>query len=164
MYGSCSWLPDLLELKDCNGDWNAYLEAIYAVFRVDFINSIPKFNGLPVRHRRHPLVRNKEATFWHIIAEGNIEEERTPDLRRCERIRWPKPVIEQARIRGIKIWKNKRGSQTCICLWVEAAEYLVVLAERDTYVLFLTAYCVSREHTKQKLEKEYRAYKASAAP
>jgi hypothetical protein len=164
MDGSCAWLPPLVELENFRGDWNAYLDALYSVFTNDFIAYRPRFDGLPVQRRRYPLVRNKEATFWHIIAEGPIEEERTPDLRRCERIRWPKPVIEQARRQGQKIWKNKRGTQTCICIWIEDTDYLVVLADRDDYVLLLTAYCVTQAHTKRKLEKEYRAYKASAAP
>lgn len=38
------------------------------------------------------MADGKEATFWHMIQEGRIEEDRTPDIRRCERIRWPKPI------------------------------------------------------------------------
>jgi hypothetical protein len=30
-----------------------------------------------------------------MIQEGRTEDERTPDLRRCERIRWPRPIIER---------------------------------------------------------------------
>jgi hypothetical protein len=164
MHGNSSWLPALMEFNDFGGDWEAYLEAIYKIFTEDFINYRPIFDNLPVQRRKHPLVQNKEATFWHIIAEGEKEEERTPDLRRCERICWPRPIIEQARNRGLKIWKNKRGSQTCVCLWFEPVEYLVVLAERDDYMLFLTAYCVPQDHRKKKLEKEFQVYIASAAP
>ncbi|MNH30689.1 hypothetical protein D3C79_909980 [compost metagenome] len=40
--------------------------------------------------KRHPVIQGKEATFWHMISEGNDEAERLPDLRRCERIRWPR--------------------------------------------------------------------------
>jgi len=43
--------------------------------------------------KRHPMTQNKEATFWHMIQEGSVESERIPDIRRCERIRWPRPSV-----------------------------------------------------------------------
>jgi len=42
-------------------------------------------------------------------------------------------------------------------------EYLLILDERKEYILFWTAYLVTRKHQKRKIEKEYLAYKASAA-
>ena len=99
----------------------------YQVYTNDFIHHGPLFDGLPVNRHRYPEVRGKEKTFWHMVQEGDIEEERTPDLRRFERIRWPRPVIEEGRNKKIKIWENRRKSQKCICLWVVEYEYLVVL-------------------------------------
>jgi hypothetical protein len=63
------------------------------------------------------------------------------------------------------VWKNRRGSQDRICLWFETQEYLVVLAERQEYILLWTAYMVTENHRKRKLQKEYETYvKANAAP
>ncbi|GGI92333.1 hypothetical protein [Legionella impletisoli] len=87
-----------------------------------------------------------------------IENERTPDLRRCERIAWPKPIIDNHNNGILKIWKNKRKGETRILLWFEEAEYLVVLSERKSYTLFWTAYPVTRGHSKRKLQKEYESY------
>jgi len=157
------WLPDLVLFENYDGNWGKYLDALYGFFKIDFLDSCPFFYGQRLALKKHPMVKGKEATFWHIIAEGSVEEERLPDLRRCERIRWPKPVIELCRLKKLKMWKNKRSGKTRICLWCEPDEYLVILDERPTYTLFWTAYLVSREHQKRKLEKEYRAYKASAA-
>jgi len=84
-------------------------------------------------------------------------------LRRCERIRWPKPIIEHSDKVGIKIWENirhkKKGIQHSICIWFKDAEYLVILRKRSSYILFWTAYPVAENHRKRKLEKEYQEYK-----
>jgi hypothetical protein len=109
--------------------------------------------------KRHPVIQNKEATFWHLLSEGMIEENRLPDLRRCERIRWPRPIIEHEKDSRIKMWENKRGQEIRICLWLEDREYLVVLAKRTGYILLWTAYPVIENHRKRKLQREYDNYK-----
>lgn len=150
-----SWLPGLVLLSDHEGNWDKYLSAIYNCFVADFINSTAIFRGVVVRIKRHPLTMEKEATFWHLISEGRAEEDRTPDIRRCERIRWPKSLITFSRDNSIKCWENVRRGEPRLCLWLEGEEYLLVLARRKGYLLLWTAYLVQREHTKQKLRKEY---------
>ena len=111
------------------------------------------------------MVQGKEATFWHFISEGTAENDRLPDLRRCQRIRWPRPIIEKADVHQLKVWENKRRREARICIWFEEGEYFVILAKRKKYVLPWTAYLVTKPHQKKKLLKEYEAYKkANAAP
>lgn len=155
------WLPPLALFEEYGGDWDRYLEAIYAFFKQDFIVSKPAYNGVKLALKRHPVIQNKEATFWHIISEGDSEADRIPDMRRCERIRWPRPVIEHSADATIKIWSNERRGEKRICLWLEDAEYLVILAERKGYILLWTAFMVEQEHTKRKLRKEYAAARNS---
>ena len=115
--------------------------------------------------KKNPLSQGKEATFWHLISEGADEENRLPVVERCARIRWPKPVIEHVEEVVIKAWENERRGETRICLWLESQEYLVILARRKRYVLLWTAYPVTENHRKAKLQKEYEIYKtANAAP
>lgn len=160
-----TWLPQLVCLPEYGGDWERYLAALYIFFKKDFIDSTPMYKGKRLGLKKHPLKDGKEATFWHFIQEGSEEAERVPDMRRCERIRWPRPIIENAAEPIVKIWKNKRGSEYRILLWLEEQEYLVVLAERAGYLLPWTAYLVTDEHRKRKLRKEYKIYKsADAAP
>ena len=160
-----AWLPELIFFENYNGVWEDYLEAVYAIFYNDFVKSIPSYRGIKLSLKKHPMIDGKEATFWHIITSGQNEEERLPDIRRCERIGWPKPIIENDRDPVLKVWQNKRRGDTRILLWFEQEEYLVVLSERRGYLLLWTAYMVTRIHQKKKLKKEYETYiNAKAAP
>ncbi len=159
------WLPPLVLFQDYHGNWERYVEVLYRYFRRDFIDDSPSFRGTRLALKRHPMEHGKEATFWHLISEGKVEDERVPDLRRSERIRWPRPIIEHADDPVIKVWEDKRKREKRICIWFENVEYLVVLAVRKGYILLWTAYPVTRLHRKRKLQKEYEAYiKANAAP
>lgn len=157
------WLPPLVLFSAYNGEWEKYLDALYVFFRKDFIDSRPSFRGRRLGFKKHPIEKGKEATFWHFIQEGQTEEDRIPDIRRCERIRWPKPVIEKSEDKAIKVWENIRNNEKRILLWLENREYLVVLAERKGYLLPWTAYLVTKEHQKRKLQKEYETFKNANA-
>jgi hypothetical protein len=155
MRADLSWLPPLVLLPDYGGDWGKYLEAIYEFFRQDFVASAPSHGGRRVVLKRHPVADGKEATFWHLISEGKVEADRLPDLRRCERIRWPRPIIEAVLHGRVRCWKNRRGHESRVVIAVEDFSYIVVLAERKAYVVLWTAYCLEREHSRQKMQKEY---------
>jgi len=152
------WLPNLELLSDHDGNWDRYLEAIYAIFRHDFVDSKPSFQGVRLGLKRHPIVNGKESTFWHIISSGDNEADRLPDMRRCERIRWPKPIIQSVPHADIKIWTEQRNGEERIHLWVEDEDYLLVLNKRRDYLLW-TAFCVEWEHQKAKYNKRWNKYK-----
>jgi len=164
---SATWLPPLVRLEDADGDWTAYEETIYGWFKKDFLDSLPVWPGKRVGLKRHPLSQGKEATFWHFISEGSTEDERLPDIRRCERIRWPRPTMEAFPNRrpasGDRIvwWKNQRGSEWRYLLALPDFSYLMVVADRGDYVLPWTQYAVEREHQRTKYRNEYNAYWAA---
>lgn len=165
---SVDWLPPLVLMGDSGGDWAAYLDKVYHFFVADFVDSKPSYMGRRLGLKRHPIIDGKEATFWHMTSEGEIEADRTPDFRRMERIRWPKPVIENTEERQdapvVKVWRNVRSkNETRILIWVETEQYLVVLADRGDYILPWTAYQVTRSHQQRKLQKEYEKYWKSKA-
>lgn len=163
MSGYPEWLPPLVLFSDYDGDWDAYLDAVYDFFKTDFVDDKPFFQGRRLGLKRHPVTRGKEATFWHMIQEGSVEEDRTPDFRRCERIRWPRPIIENDADPAVKVWRNKRGREDRVCLWFEQDSYLVILADRGDYILPWTAYPVEQPHRQRKLQKEYEKYCQSEA-
>ena len=161
------WLPDLILMQDSNNDWESYCQQIYSIFSRDFVNDKPRWcTGQRVSLKRHPEYDGKSATFWHMVSEGNVESERTPDLRRCERIAWVRACMEafdnQSPISGqvgkIVWWKEKRGSEERYLLSLTDFSYIVVIADRKSYVLPWTAYCVEYEHQRRKLGRKYKAY------
>lgn len=159
MSNTPDWLPALVRFSEYGGDWNSYIEAVYGHFKAAFVDSTPMFLGKRVGLKRHPMLDNKEAVFWHMTSEGKEEAERTPDLRRCERVCWLRPTIEHCDDGAVRWWRNKRGGDRRVVLWLFEHDYVVVLAERGQYCLLWTAYCVSSEHTRRKLLNEYEGYK-----
>lgn len=155
-------LPDLVLMNDYQGSWDTYLEALYNFFKKDFIESKTKYEGKRVGLKKHPVYKGKEATFWHIISDGENENERVPDLRRCEKIRWIKAIIKNCKHQEIKIWTNKRKSKENICLCYGKWEYLVVLSIRNGYLILWTAYPITYSHTKGKLKKEFTKFSEKA--
>ena len=154
-------LEDLI-LKNVNETDSEYIEKIYAIFKKDFVDSKPCFCKR-VGLKRYPLRDNREATFWHFTTFGEKEDEREIDISRCERIKYPKVIIENFNDAKIKCWKNKRGRNSNILLYFEEENYLVVLSDRGDYVLPWTAYIVNYKNQKVKLLNEYERYKKDNA-
>lgn len=151
--------PTLISLNDYNGDFKSYFDAVYQIFKNDFIINPPFFKGVKVTAQAHPEVDGIHRTFYHITHEGEVENDREPDLRRMERIRFPKYIIQSSPHDDLLIWKNTRGKDVRILIFNDAENYLTVLTERKNYCLFWTAYIIEQSHQKRKLIKEYESYK-----
>ena len=151
--------PDIIELNEFGGNFQNYFNAVYAIFENDFIKTQPLYNGNKVAVRKYPEVDGLHRTFYHITHEGEDEENRSPDIRRMERIRFPRFVIENEPHQEILVWKNTRGKDERIVLFNEAENYILILTERKGFYMFITAYFIDTEHRKRKLLKEYETYK-----
>lgn len=150
--------PELIFYNDYGGNFQRYFEAVYTVFENDFIKTQPSYEGSRVSVRKYPEVDGMHRTFYHITHEGEDEENREPDFRRMERIRFPKFVINSHKHQDILTWKNKRGKDERIVLYNETENYIVILTDRKGYYMFITAYYIETEHRKRKLLKEYEDY------
>ena len=141
--------PDLLPLDGdkFKGDWVAYECELYRIFESEIKGGGLQYCGLPIKCRRIPETQGKWAAYWHLIQQGRVEDERTPDPRRCERIRWIRWVIENADSHPeIDVWQNTRPEGANVLLWFRE-EYLVVLGIRQGYWLLRTAYVT--EHSER---------------
>lgn len=155
MSNSFESLPELVLFADSDGVWKTYLEVLYSHFETDFVRGKPRYEDKRFALKRHPEYDGKSATFWHLISDGKNESERIPDFRRCERIRWPRPIIEASEAGVFYVWRNRRGQNERIVLALQDYSYVVILDDRQEYVLLWTAYCVEKEHQRQKLQREH---------
>ncbi|MGL6195307.1 MAG: hypothetical protein ACRC2T_10855 [Thermoguttaceae bacterium] len=169
-------LPPLIIWDNNAATWNKYVEDVFAIFYDDFIKTNPKFENCWVRCYTQPTFDCKEGGFWHCVTSDedhkNNERERLPDLRRCERIRWPRFIIENVKTSDVQIdyWQNIRPSRTGHkkrhLLWLQE-EYLIVLEEqprKDKPMVFylITTYLTDKEHTTKKLRDERDAFRKTA--
>ena len=100
----------LPELFLFHGNWQEYVDALYAIYEKEIVWGNLTFNGMPVKSQYRPPTDNKGYGFWHVISDGPVETDRIPDLRRCERIRWIAWAINNVDTdQRIKCWKNRRG-------------------------------------------------------
>jgi hypothetical protein len=151
--------PDLLPFNAFGGDWPMYEAALYRIFIADIAQSVLEFEGVRVNCRRNPEAAGRWASFWHLVQEGRVEDDRLPNLRRCERIRWVRWVIENAVDHDeIDVWQNTRGTEVNTLLWFRE-EYLVVLGQRNGYWLLRTAFCTDKTWRVAQLRKERDAFR-----
>ena len=157
-------LPKIIELNEFGGNYRLYIDAVYEVFFEDFINHEAFFGSKKLLLKSNPRFQNRAYTFYHMKHKGENEDERTPDLRRCERIGWAKPCIENVDLWSLKFWRQSRKrseNRVCILLDVEDDhDYFVVLEVRETYVLLWTAFVSIHPHETRKKLKEYTIWKA----
>ena len=163
--------PPLIPLSDFAG-WQAYEDAIYAIYLETVSHAGLTFCGSQVKVRFNRETKRKGYGFWHLISEApdqrnRNEDDRIPDLRRCERVRWVAWCIQNADAgaSGFSWWENARGRETHVVLWAEQHDFAVVLAKRQTehgslFYLLKTAYCL-RDHTMRKFRKERDAWRAA---
>lgn len=151
-------LPKIIELTDYKGDFHLYFEAVYALFKRDFIDNKPTYRGVPLHLKHCQLSQGKDATFWHMTSKGENEETRTPDFRRLERIQWPAPMINHSEHPYLKVWENTRGNNTNILILHNEENYLLVLRRAKDYIMPWTAYLIEHKSRKRKLIQEYENY------
>ena len=152
-------LPDLVLLSDFKA--SEYLDNIYKIFVDEVANGNLSFLGLPIKCPYHPPHNNKHFSFWHLISEKNEtnrEEDRVPDPRRCERIKWISYVIKNANDKEqIWCWENerltKRGRSEHIVLYLHEKQYIIVLRKKPTRLELVTAY-VRKDHKRMIEERK----------
>jgi hypothetical protein len=150
--------PALVPFTGFSGDWTAYEAELHRIFMAEIARGGIRFGGVPVSCRRLPEAAVRWASFWHLVQEGRVEDDRTPDLRRCDRIRWVRWLIENAAAHTeIDQWQNTRGTEVNTLLWYRE-EYLVVLAQRQGYWMLRTAYCTEKSGRIAQLRKERDAF------
>jgi len=163
-------IPPLFEWDGRADTWKKYIEAVFVIFYNDFIKTQPRFHGCWVRCYQQPTYDGKEGGFWHCVTydedhrNRKSERDRLPDLRRCERIHWPRFIIEHVNSGNVRIdyWTKvhatSRGQKTRHYLWLQE-EYVVILEEnlrpgKSTVFYLITAYVTNQKRTMDRFYKE----------
>ena len=162
------WLPEIIEYSPKEYEtWMIYYDYLYEIFKEDFIESKPFFKGKPINIRKHPIEYGKEEAFFHVTCQDyQHKNDRAPDLRRCERIRWIRAFIENYNCdpsfcyscEGIKIWPEKQKGKDRINFFLEEERYIVIVEKRDNYYLLITAFYLEYDHSINKKIKQYKRY------
>ncbi|KKW17023.1 MAG: hypothetical protein UY56_C0005G0048 [Parcubacteria group bacterium GW2011_GWA1_50_14] len=155
------WISPIIELTSFNGDAVKYLDHLFSIFKKDFIDKPCKLDGKVIVFDKR-LLNGKPEGFWHVTSSlDKRTKQRTPDMRRCERLPWIKGIIENQHDTVVLSWRNDRDGEKRLLLFLESEDFLVVLGEKKTVFILITAIYVDNPAQKAKLLKEY---KAKAAP
>lgn len=151
------------ELIPFHGDWDRYEDELYDVYTETLSRAELTAFGQKVQLRHVPMSKGKGFGFWHIISEGKVESERTINFRRCERIRWVAWIIANATTEScLTWWPTERDGRRSIVIWAEQEGFAVILAQRNGYLLLVTAYCVQSRRAAA-FRKEREAYLKAVA-
>jgi len=164
--------PELLECHDL-GSYAEYEDNLFNLFIETYVENPLSFQELTIKLKRYPPGYDVRSCFYHIICEnyfGGNEDDRKPNLRRCERILHPEHIIEMSdadKCTEVIYWENTRKGKDNIVFYCTNIRYLVVLGKRNNYLLLVTAYPITEDHRHKKLLSEYEDYisqKANNAP
>lgn len=155
----CVDLPAKLFLNDFQGNYKVYIDAVFAVFKRDFIKQKAYFGFYVLGLQYHPCFQDRAYTFYHMTHKGEVESERVPDLRCCECMPWVRPTVEQTVNDKLRFWEQERSNRPRVCIWLEVEDdYFVILDVRKIFVLLWTAFVAEHSHEVRKKQKEYEAW------
>lgn len=100
----------------------------------------------------------KEKIFWHLTSRDDKETgERLPDLRRCERLPWVRPMLDYPEKREVLAWDHEEGDGTIkTYVWLENHDFVVIMKKYpDGRRRLITSFWVEYANTKRKLRKKY---------
>ncbi len=156
--------PKILFSQYALGGFEQFVEDVYAQFKRDFMDSPAHYRDHEVRLKKHPLVQGMHHTFYHMTHDGPEESNRQPSIPRMECMPYPRALIDQSTHPNLKVWSNTRHGKKRILIYHSVEKYLVVLEQRQGFVLLWTAYPVSYKHTERKLLKEWSQYIKQGTP
>ena len=163
----CPWLPQL-ELCDNLAEYHEYEEHLYNnIFKVDFLDSQPIYKNAIVDIRRYPYDHGKEESFYHVTCKDyKNNTPRQPDLRRAERIRWIKAILENYLCSdtcdicaGILVWEEPYKGSTRTYFFMPDERFIVVIEKRKVYYILITAFYVEYDYKIDKYLSKYKKFK-----
>lgn len=161
-----SWLPDPMWFY---GDLDEYENSLYESYLETVAQNKITFQGREIFVNRKFNKEGREISFWHLISEKpffnsdydelkinvNSSDGRFLYLRRCERICWIRPIIENCNEKGILIWNKIDKGENKLIIWFKQNDYAVILNNKPDYLFLITAYPIDYDNRRNTLQKEY---------
>lgn len=96
---------------------------------------------------------------------GQLQKERLPDFRRCERICWPGAILREGEGERVVVWRERRPDGLRLVHALSDFSYMVALSIRSGTKLFLaTAFPVELSWRRDRLRKQYERYLKTTQP
>ncbi len=169
-----TWLPALIPF---HGEWASFVQALYAVFSLDFKNSRLRFRGCPIWYDRRVLSDDPygyEEGFWHLVTRDMWvydrvrrcnDKQRLPEIARAQHLPWGKPIVVNEHDPQVVVWDfddvTPRGKKVIrTYLWVREFDFAVILEKQtmprgDTIYMLITTFFVDVVSKRLDLESRY---------
>lgn len=148
-------LPQLVQVDP----WGVgTFDLLYQEFVTGLKNEPPYLEGSPVWCFPE-MEDGKEKIFWHLThREDEATTDRLPDLRRCERIRWVRWLIENCRDDKVLFWDYKESNgQIHTYLWLKEEKFVVILKKYpNNSRRLVTSYYVDKPKKEQTFMSKYK--------
>ena len=164
------WLPDLIPVNS----WPDFMyDVLYKVFCKDIRDVVFRYFDHEVWFYRD-REDGKEAIFWHLTSkkpkpiprrkkkfyppdQTHVSPERLPDLPRCARLRWVRPITEHADDPSIQCWdylESNRKVHTYV--WLKDHDFVVIFQRIDNGSRrLITSFYIDYENKRIDLEEKY---------
>ncbi len=167
-----SWLPPLFKVSPWTEDM---YEQLYSIFCNDIRDHklLYKNNIVCIGNK---IEDGKEEIFWHLTDKLEKEKPiprrkrkfqkqqnykkpvgRLPDFRRCERLPWIKPVIENSQEPVLLAWDYLEGDKKIkTYVWFKDEKYVVIMKKLKKGVRrLITAFYIDGSKEAKKFEEKY---------
>ncbi len=166
------WLPELV----CVDPWtNITYDMLYEIFCRDIRDHNLRYFDNSVWIFRE-MEDGREKIFWHLTTRSEkkikiprrkkkfyppdqiyLNEERYPDLRRCERLPWVRALIEQAGDEEMLTWDYEEGDLNIhTYLWLIHFDFAVIMKKYpDNSRRLITAFYIDNSYKRQDFERKY---------
>jgi hypothetical protein len=155
MCAPAAWLPAMLIVEPWTQDTFTQL---YEVFVRDLKATRPTIQGAEVWVFPE-MEDGKEKIFWHLTHRDDHElGDRLPDLPRCSRLCWIRPVIDNAADPSVLFWDYEESDKSIkTYLWLKTQDYLIVLKKMaNGSRRLVTAHCIDFNSKRRTLEAKYK--------
>ena len=167
-----SWLPELVNVSP----WTqSTYDMLYEIFCRDIRDHNLRYIGNQVLILRD-IEYGKEAIFWHLTTrivkvkkiprrkrkfyledQEIVAEERLPDLRRCQRLSWIKPLIEHPCDPEIFAWDYQEGDLTIkTYIWFKDEEFAVIMKKYPNgRRRLITSFYIDKPYKREDFRRKY---------